>query len=160
MIFKDIKTGYPVYFLQKDGEPKAYQGKVVTVSQPRFQQLQPNAPLQQATAMVVDVTVEASGETKTYTIPETSSVVNAGSLVLSVDRDGILREVEAVKSQSEESLRQVDHHKATVSACEKILEDWNPAFREKQETEKRFSKIEESVGDIKKLMTDIYERLK
>lgn len=156
MTFKDIKTGYPVYFLQKDGELKAYQGKTLAVSQPRFPQLQPTTPMQQqaATAMVVDVTIETDGQTRTYTIPETSSVVNAGTLVLSVDRDGILREVVAVKSQSEEAIKQVDRHKANISACERIMEEWDVAFAEKKAQDARISGIENEVRSLSTMMKD------
>lgn len=110
--------------------------------------------------MVIDVTIETSGETKTYTIPETSSVVNAGTLVLSVDREGILREVEAVKSQSEEALRNVDSHKATITACERILEDWNPAFAEKKAQDARISSIENEVKGLGAMLKDFINEFK
>lgn len=161
MIFKDIKIGYPVYFLQKDGELKAYQGKVIAVSQPRFPQIQTTPTMQQtATSMVIDVTIETNGETKTYTIPETSSVVNAGMLVLSVDRDGVLREVEAVKSQSEEALRNIEKHKETVITCERILEDWNPAFAEKKAQDARISSIETEVKGLGAMLKDFISEFK
>lgn len=162
MTFKDIKQGYPVYFLQKDGEPKAYQGKAVAVSQPRFTQLQSNIPISQqmATSMVVDVTIEANGETKTYTIPETSSVVNAGTLVLSVDRDGILREVESVKTQSEDALKQVDKHKATVTACEHIMAEWDITFKEKKEQDARITSIENEVKGLGTMLKDFINEFK
>ena len=61
MLFKDIKSGYPVYFLNRESIT-AYQGKVVSVSVPRYDMQvvnKANAPL------VVDITIEASGQTKT-----------------------------------------------------------------------------------------------
>ena len=67
MLFKDIKSGYPVYFLNRE-TITAYQGKVVSVTVPRYDMQvvnKANAPL------VVDITIEASGQTKTYTISET-----------------------------------------------------------------------------------------
>ena len=36
MLFKDLKPGYPVYILQKENEPKAFQGKTIKVSEPYF----------------------------------------------------------------------------------------------------------------------------
>ena len=72
MLFKDLKPGYPVYILQKENEPRAFQGKTIKVSEPYF----PPAPIGQMPSMsttqrVVDVTLEANGVTNTYSIPET-----------------------------------------------------------------------------------------
>lgn len=95
MLFKDIKSGYPVYFLNRESIT-AYQGKVVSVSVPRYDMQvvnKSNAPL------VVDITIDANGQTKTYTISENATITYAGNIVLSTERDGIIREVEAMKSQ-------------------------------------------------------------
>ena len=57
MLFKDIKSGYPVYFLNREFIT-AYQGKVVSVSVPRYDMQvvnKANAPL------VVDITIDANG---------------------------------------------------------------------------------------------------
>ena len=39
MLFKDLKPGYPVYILQKENEPRAFQGKTIKVSEPIFRLL-------------------------------------------------------------------------------------------------------------------------
>ena len=72
MLFKDLKAGYPVYFLDKN-ETKYYQGKVISVAVPRYDSSQIGIS-QQATSLVVDITIEANGATRTYTIPETSTL--------------------------------------------------------------------------------------
>lgn len=100
MLFKDIKTGYPIYFLDKEGA-RYYQGKAVSVAVPRYDNNQAKAFGAQPTGLVVDITIEADGATKTYTIPETATITYAGHLVLSTDKEGILREVEALKAASE-----------------------------------------------------------
>lgn len=69
-----------------------------------------------ASQMVVDVTIEADGATRTYSIPEASGITYAGATVLSTDRDGIIREIEAIKSQSEEALAGVESHKTRIYA--------------------------------------------
>ena len=86
MLFKDIKTGYPVYFLDKN-DTTFYQGKVVSVAVPRYDTPQPFCQGQQ-NGLVVDVTIEAKGTTKTYTIPETATVTYAANLILSTDKEG------------------------------------------------------------------------
>lgn len=98
MTFKDIKQGYPVYVLHK-GQMTARTGKVTMVSQPRFPQV---AQQPMASGLVMDVTIEEDGQSRTYTMPESSAVVCAGDVIISTDRGGILVEVEAMRNASEE----------------------------------------------------------
>lgn len=161
MLFKDLKAGYPVYILNKKDGIKASQGKVISVSKPYFPQMQMNQPTSMQTMqMVVDVTIEGNGVTHTYSIPETLSVTYASDLVLSTDRDGILRDVEALKSQSEEVLASVERHKTVISQCEQILEEWNPSFAEKREQDKRISGLESKVEGIGKMLSDFINEFK
>ena len=100
MLFKDIKIGYPIYFLDKEGA-RYYQGKAVSVAVPRYDNNQSKAFGAQPTGLVVDITIEADGATKTYTIPETATITYAGHLVLSTDKDGILRDkrIEGIENE-------------------------------------------------------------
>lgn len=110
--------------------------------------------------MVVDVTIEDGGLTRTYTMPDNTSVTYAKDLVLSTDREGVLREVEILKNQRTEELSKVDEYKKDVDDCEKILAEWNPVFREKRETEERFTKLETSILDLKNMMAGLIKELK
>jgi hypothetical protein len=158
MLFKDLKTGYQVYILHRGTDIKVGVGKVMAVSPPRFPQTQSNF---QAMQMVVDVTIEENGESKTYTTPDSLSVTYAGNeLVIATEREGILKEIEAIKARNEEELLKVSIRKATVAECEKILAEWNPQFKEKRETEERFAKIETSMTDLKSMLSDLLKELK
>lgn len=158
MLFKDLKAGYPVYFLDKN-ETKYYQGKVISVAVPRYDSSQIGIS-QQATSLVVDITIEANGATRTYTIPETSTLTYAANIVLSTDKDGIVREVEAMKSASEEALSQVEIHKQTVTNCNQLLEDLNPAFAEKRAQDKRIEGIENEVKSLGAVLRDFINEFK
>ena len=161
MLFKDLKPGYPVFLLRKGDEIKALQGKTIKVSDPYFPPAQIGQMPSMSTAQrVVDVTLEADGVTNTYSIPETLSVTYANNVVLSTDREGILRDVEAMKGQSEEVVRSVERHRSIIEDCEKILEEWNPAFAEKKEQDKRISVIESDVKGMKKMLTDFINEFK
>lgn len=154
MMFKDLKSGYQVYFLDKTSV-RAYQGKVVSVAVPRYdaQQMQP-------TSLVVDVTIEADGATRTYTIHEASTLTYAATLVLSTDKDGILRDVEAIKAASEEALAQVEANKEKVTKCNQLLEELNPAFAEKRAQDKRIEGIETEVKSLGALVRDFINEFK
>lgn len=161
MLFKDTKQGYPVYLLDKE-QVRATQGKVVSVSQPRVQAPQvgvyPQNPL--TTSLVVDVTIEADGQTKTYTIPETSSLTYAGQLALSTDKECILREVQALKTASEEALGKMESHKTTIEHCNEVLEEWDTTFAEKRRQDERITGIETAVQNIGKQLKDFIEQFK
>ena len=158
MQFKDLKTDYPVYFIDKN-DTTYYQGKVVSVAVPRYDTPQPFSQGQQ-NGLVVDVTIEANGTTKTYTIPETSTITYAANLILSTDKEGLLREVEAMKSASEQALSQVDKHKNTIDKCNALLEELNPAFAEKRAQDKRIEGIENEVRNIGTMVRDLIKELK
>ena len=161
MLFKDMKPGYPVYILQKEDGLKAVQGKVINVSQPYFPQMQPGQmPSQNTMQRMTDVTIEADGRTNTFAIPETLSVTYAGNMVLSTDRDGVLKEVESIKSRNDEELRLVAKREKENAECEKILEEWNPAFAEKKEQDKRITGIEHEVKGMKQMLAEFINEFK
>lgn len=158
MLFKDLKTGYQVYLLHKVPLLKVTIGKVVAVSPSRFPQTQGNFQTMQ---MVVDVTIEEDGTSKTYTIPDSLSVTYAGNeLVIATEREGVLKEVESIKALNEDELSKTEVRRTMVTECEKIIAEWNPQFKEKRETEERFTKIETSMLDLKGMLSDLIKELK
>ena len=162
MTFKDIRAGYTVYMLDKtDGSVKATQGKVTAVGQPRFA-MPPGGQLPdmtKAAQMVVDITIENGGATHTYEIPENSSVVSAGQLVLSVDKEGITREVQTIKNSSEEALKAIPGHEKNVKDCEDILSQWDTSFAEKKENEARFNGIENEMRGLKGMIERLMDKV-
>ena len=158
MLFKDLKSGYPVYFLDK-ATTKYYQGKVISVAVPRYDSSQLGIS-QPTTSLVVDVTIEAEGATRTYTIPETSTLTYAANIVLSTDKDGIIREVESIRSTSEDILSQVETHKERVTKCNTLLEELNPAFAEKRAQDKRIESIESEVRSLGNIVKDFINEFK
>ena len=156
MLFKDLKIGYPVYIFHKDGEKRITQGKVTAISPSRL----PQTPSLQTMPLVVDVTIDDGGSSRTYAIPDNTSVTYTNGLVLSTDREGVIREVEILRNQCAEELAKIEEYRKSVSECEKILTEWNPAFREKRETEERFSKLETSMSDLKSMMSGLIKELR
>ena len=156
MLFKDLKIGYPVYIFHKDGEKRITQGKVTAISPSRL----PQTPSLQTMQLVVDVTIDDGGSSRTYAIPDNTSVTYTNGLVLSTDRDGVIREVEILKNQCADELAKIEEYRKSVCECEKILTEWNPAFREKRETEERFSKLETSMSDLKSMMSGLIKELR
>lgn len=161
MLFKDIKQNYPVYILNKQ-DLSLTQGKVVQVPFPRMEMNQKTGK----TEMVIDITIEANGKTATYVIPESLSVTYAGNLILSTDKMSLASEIEAMKNTAKQILASVDHQKEVLEKSSSLLAELNPVYKEKQETEKRFSAIEEtvtgvkgSVDELKKMMSDFIKKM-
>ena len=104
---------------------------------------------------VVDLTVELTGETKTYTVPESRMWLRL-CITLSTSIDPIMNELNAIKSTSQDIIDSVDTHRAKIEACESILEDINPAFKQTREQDRKIAGIENKVNDL----TDSFEDLK
>ena len=154
MLFKDIKEGYPVFIFDRSSV-KAVQGKVVNKGFPHM-----DSHYGSPTDMVVDVTIESEGNTTTYTFKDSTEVGYSGNLVIATDRSSVLHEAEAMKAQAEQALTQVETHKANIQKCEAILAEFNPTFKEKRETEERFCKLEDSIGDLKTMISGLIKELK
>ena len=154
MLFKEIKQNYPVYILDKH-EFQITQGKATAVSFPRVEVNQKTG----RTEMVVDVTVEADGKTATYAIPENLSVTFAGNFVLSTDKQGLTGEVEALVASAEQIIASVPRANKIKAEAPAMLASLNPVYKEKQETEQRFGKIEGSISEMKELMKQQQEMM-
>lgn len=154
MLFKDLKNGYPIFIFDRT-EVKVTQGKVANVGIPHIDSHYGNP-----TEMVVDVTVENDGQVKTYTFKDGTDTGYVNNLVISTGRDVILREVEALKTQSEQELAKRETYEANVQKCSTILSEFNPVFKEKKENEERFTKLEGSVGELKEMIKSLVKELK
>lgn len=155
MLFKDVKQNYPVFILDKQNV-KFTQGKVQSVS---FPHMDNSAPIGM-NKTVIDVVIEADGKSATYAMPENLSIVYAGDIVLSTDKDGIVREIEAMKMSAEQVLNSVDRQKEIVERSSKLLVDLNPDFKAKQENEQRLSNLENSMKELKEMMTGFIKEIK
>lgn len=161
MLFKDIKQNYSVFIFDKQ-KVECVQGKVLSVSLPRMQMPSSMTSMNQmgTTPMVVDITVETNGRTATYTIPENLSVTYAGNLVLSTEREGVVREIEAMKNTAEQVLNSVERQKEIKEKTTELLVELNPVYKEKKDTEERFNKIENSVSEMKNMLSSFIREFK
>lgn len=143
MAFKDVKQNYSVYILNKQ-DITITDGKVISVGFPHLDLS--TKPAMGQSQMVVDITIEANSKTATYSIPENLSVTYAGDVVLSTDKQGLMAEVEQMKNTAEKILESVPKQKEVADKTTILLSELNPIYKEKKETEQRFSKIEESIS--------------
>lgn len=154
MIFKDLKSGYSVYILNRVSIDVTV-GKVTNVGMPRMDSRM-GAPAE----MVVDVTIECNDKTTTYVFKDSTEVGYAGDLMITTTKDSLLRESEAQLSQAKDALSKTDYYKTCVEKYNKILEDYNPQLREKRETDERLAKLEGAIGDIKSTLLNFVKEFK
>lgn len=147
MTFKELRPNNPIYLLDKSNGIEFKQGKVLNVGQPRFdtQLPQPGAmPQMQMPPMVVDITFEVDGKTETYKLAENMNVAAVGGILVSTDKEGIIREVDATITDCEQYFASYDKKKELYEKSKALKTELDTVFKEKQETENRFKAIEET----------------
>ena len=158
MLFREIQKNSPIFILDKK-EFKVFQGKVISA----LPRVGTNKQTGQ-TQMFVDVEVDVDGKVTPYSIPENISVSYAGDLVLSVDKQGLVPIVESIRANAEQAINSMPYQQMILEQAPSVLADLNPQFRDRQETEKRFGKIESEMkdmkGDVNEIKADLKELLK
>lgn len=102
--------------------------------------------------IVIDITINVDDKIATYSIPEQLSITRANNLVLVINKEDLIPEIETMKTNAQMILDSVDKQKNILSKADSLLLDLNPLLKEKQQNEQRFSKIEDSLNQITKLM--------
>lgn len=147
MTFKDLKSGYPIYLLDRTAL-RYEQGKVMAVSPPHTD-VQPG----NFGKMLVEIGIQTKdGKQNTYSVSDTEQTAYAGSLLITCNKECVINEVRAINAQAEEMLSKVETARKTVSDCKALLEELDTAFKDKQETEKRFRKIDERFSGMEDKM--------
>lgn len=144
-----LRAGTPVFILYKH-EPRFAMGKVVSVSN-QFPQFNLQQPLMPGNGPVVDITVEVDGKTETYPRVPTSSTIAEfpdKGVVLSETRDGIINEVNAIRSASENAINQVETHKRVITECDKLLLDLNPQLKREREQANEIAMLKEQLSGM------------
>lgn len=150
MVFKDLKNGYPIYLLDRTAL-KYEQGKVIAVGLPHAD-VQPG----NYGKMLVDITIQtADGKQCTYSVSDVEQTAYTGTLLLTCNKECTLNEVRALNAQAEETLAKVEVAKETVSKCKALLEELDTVFKDKQETQQRFHKIDERFSTMEEKMDKI-----
>lgn len=174
-LFKGLTAGTVVYALLKGDELKYVEGSIVSVSQPRMniQEMNPGQMQMPQMQQVVDVTYSIEGKNFTDMVDVTASMFatkNPGVVTLvSTDKDAVVRELHATLKTSEnyikEAEREVPKHKKRVGQCEELIAQLDTAYKERQQTEERFAKIEgaqkaqgEKLDDIQGMLRQLLNK--
>lgn len=155
MKFNEYKENYPIYAVYEKDGIDVKEAKVTAVSQPYFPQTSPTTIASLSQNKVVDITIAIGDTSNVYTFPEGSSIASTRDNIVFTDREGVIRELNAVKSQSEEALNRVEQHKKRVEDCIDLLAEFDPVAKKDAEVNARFAKIENSVNGIESSIDDL-----
>lgn len=66
----------------------------------------------------------------------------------------------AAQSRAEQILAQREETETLLAKAPGLLAELNPVYKEKQETEKRFSKIEDTIAEMKDMLSGFIKEFK
>ena len=73
---------------------------------------------------------------------------NLHFFIISETRDGIVNEVNVIRSASQSALEQIDAHKRVIAACDQLLLDLNPQMKREQEQAGRIASLEKQLSGM------------
>lgn len=171
MNFRDIKENFPIFILDKNNV-ELIKGKVTAVSFPHadngnnsqdpFAYPNYNSGQNGQQRMVVDLTIEAGGRSATYVVSENASVNYHGSLIIATEQHLLASEVEAIKNAADQALskERLEQLKNQQEKSTALLAQINPTFKQQQDNEARFDKIEATVNSMKEMMQNFIKEFK
>lgn len=145
-----LRPGTPVYVLYKN-EPRFAVAKVSQVSNQYPNLGYQQQPLVPGNNFAVNMAIEVDGKIENYErIPLNSSIAEFPDkgVLISETRDGIINEVNAIKSASVTALQQVETHKNVIASCDKLLFDLNPQLRKEQEQAAEIATLKEQLSGM------------
>ena len=169
-LFKGLTAGTVIYGLMKGDDLKYVEGSIVSVSMPRMNMVEMKPGQMQVPSMqeVVDVTYSIDGKNYTDMVEATAGMFptkNPGTLTLvSTDKESIVRELRATLKTSEnyikEAEREVPKQEKRIGQCRELIAELDTEFKERQETEQRFAKLEEAQKEQGGKLDDIQGMLR
>lgn len=150
-MFSSLQKGSQVYLLDKATLTLKY-GQVADVSLPKPVLSQPFG----ANNTTIDLVVNANGENVTLpNVHSHLSVETINGIVMSETREMMAREVESIQRVTQQVIDNYEAHKQTVERCGELLRELNPQLAKEQEQEKKIEKLETSIEEIKKMLSQI-----
>lgn len=108
---------------------------------------------------MIDLTVEINGSSMTYVVPESRDVAMSNNITLACSVDPIMNQLNAAKRTSSDILDSIDKHRRTLEACDSILEEINPAFKQTKDQDWKIKNLEEKVDRMGSSFDELKELL-
>ena len=155
-MFSNLRANSQIFILHKGAAPFVEVGTVLSVSIPRPKFSIPQYG--QLQDMVVDVTARIGERSETFqALPAGLDVADSmgnDNVVVTTGRDSMNAEVASMKQKSQDILNSIEYHKSIICECDKILENINPEYAEKQAQQARISSLESQLAEVLRLLKD------
>lgn len=149
-MLKDVKKDEHIFIINNSDDYHIDDAVVVNVTPPTITMPIPGKPA----AMNFDLTLswDEGDKQKVFNIPEMLSVAYFNEYIICCDKAHLVQELEKIRSSSQAVIDSVPKHKVKVAKSEEYLAQYSDQYREKMETEERFSKIEGTMDEIRKML--------
>lgn len=151
IVFKELKKGFPVFILNK--ETLLYQqGKVTQDATP------PRMNTVFGQPMIVDVSLESEGQVKIWTLPADQSLAEVQSdanIVIATDKAALVSILKSIESECTTYLEGIEGRKQKLEAAKNLIAELDVVYKQQQQTEERFVRIEQSIGGIESTLSKI-----
>lgn len=104
----------------------------------------------------LNCSTSVDGKSMTYVVPENQNVAMANGITLACSVDPIMNHLNAMKRTSTDIVNSVDKNKEIIEACNSILEDINPTFKQSKDQDRKIKGLEDQVAK----MGESFEELK
>jgi len=142
-------------------DPRFVIGKVASMSN-QYPQFNFQQPLNPGNGPVVDMTVEVDGKMETFTrIPLNSSIAEFPdkNVIVSETRDGIVNEINAIRSKNQAEIDQLDARKQAVAACDRLLLEVNPQLKKEQEQANEIAALKNQIAEMGSRFNSVSDQL-
>lgn len=151
-MFRSLRTNQQFFILTKGANPRLDIATVTNVSAPivKFQPVpMPGAQPE----YVVDVTVSLNGASQSFQkLPADKDIADFGegfgNIVVADSRDAMNAEVLSLKKTSEDHIARVNEEEQKIVAFDKIIQQLNPEYAEKQQQERKIRELENKLSQM------------
>lgn len=160
-MFQSLRAGSSIFILHKCGTPGLEKGTVVNVTAPMPKYTVPPV-FGQPQEMVVDMVVKVNNQDVNYQkVPAAADIADFGmdGVVISDSREAMNAEVVNLKNKSIETISSVDYHKGIIESCNKILEDLNPEFAERQAQQNDINVLKRQMQELMEMNKSLLDKL-
>lgn len=168
-MFRSLRTNQQFFILTKGANPRLDIATVTNVSAPVVK-FQPVPMPGSQPEYTVDVTVSLNGAPQSFQkLPADKDIADFGegfgNIVVADSRDAMNAEVLSLKKSSEDHIARVNEEEQKIVAFDKIIQQLNPEYAEKQKQELKIQNLENQIqqmaqtnANLERMMAKMLER--
>lgn len=150
-MFSSLQNGSQVYLLDKSTLTLKY-GQVTSVSIPKPVMSQPFG----SNNTTIDLVVSANGENINLpNVPCVLSVATINGVIVSETREALDAELDGIQRTLQTHVDNRDEYIRSIERCKEVRKELNPQLAKEQAQEEKIERLETSIEEIKKMLSQI-----